>query len=127
MFSKQGPLAGILAGLEATQADWLGVQAVDCPLFPPELFHHALRSETGAAEVIVFQDSQANPHWLLGLYKQELRLRIRESLQRGCRAVKRFAENIEVAVLKLPNPYDDLVFTNLNTPSDLSKAGYRIP
>ncbi len=109
----QGPLAGVLAGL-----DWaasLGAPALltvpgDTPLIPAGLAR-ALAPAPSVAE------SGGRRHHLVALWPVAAREALRACLQRpGSRSVRAFADTL--AMRPVPFPGDP--FVNVNTPGDLA-------
>lgn len=117
----QGPLAGLLAGL-----DWAagqGAQALlsvpaDTPFIPCELAARLAPAPCCA-------HSFGRAHHLVALWPVDCRDALRDLLARpGSRAVGRFADAIGqrgVAFDDAPDP-----FINLNTPDDLAEAAARL-
>jgi len=126
-FRGQGPLAGILSGLNRCRTDWLAVLAVDCPHFPPELYQQAESLAEEGADVVVFQDSESRAHWLCGLYNKRLAERLASQLAGGHRAVKKLPEVCSVQRLQVPKEFGDEIFLNLNTPLGALQAGFLEP
>jgi molybdenum cofactor guanylyltransferase len=117
-FQGEGPLAGLLAGL-----DWaagLGATALlsvpgDTPFLPAGL-------ATALAPPPACAASGGRRHHLVALWPVAARgaLRLRLGVP-GPRAVARFADEIELRVVEFPiRPWDP--FFNINTPDDLAHA-----
>lgn len=120
-YAGQGPLAALLAALEAASTDWVGLLAIDQPEVPPELYSRAL-DRAGSEQSVVFEDGAQKPQWLCGLYHRNLRATVREQLSEGVRSMKRFWESRELVMLACPlgDP-----FCNLNTPGEAERWGWR--
>jgi molybdenum cofactor guanylyltransferase len=123
-FANQGPLAGLLAGL-----DWAarqGAQALlsvpcDTPFIPADL-------AATLAPAPACAESLGRVHHLVALWPVAARLALRALLERpGPRGVARFAESLgmrTVAYSEVAFPggsWDP--FLNINTPDDLALAG----
>lgn len=126
-FRGQGPLAGILSGLNRCDTEWLAVLAVDCPHFPPELYQHAESLAEEGADVVVFQDSEGRAHWLCGLYRNQLTEVLAAQLAGGYRAAKSLPKACSVQILQLPKEFGDDIFLNLNTSQGALRAGFLKP
>ena len=115
----QGPLGGVLAGLE--WAAKLGATALltvpgDTPLIPARLAA-SLSPAPAVAE------SGGRRHHLVALWPVACASRLRAWLQRpGTRSVRAFAETL--AMRAVPFPGDQ--FANVNTPADLAALEARI-
>ena len=124
----QGPLAGILTGLEwatSVQAARLLTVAGDTPFFPPDL---AKRLMSGAPTGnIVIAGSQSGLHPVFALWPTALAKDLRGHLETGAtRKVLAFIDRYPHATVTfdsvdLPGgPIDP--FFNINTPDDLAEA-----
>ena len=120
-YAGQGPLAALLAALEAASTDWVGLLAIDQPEVPPELYAWALE-QNHDRQAVVFEDGQGKPQWLCGLYHRNLLAAVREQLREGVRSMKRFWESRELAVLTYPHGDP---FCNLNTPEEAERWGWQ--
>jgi molybdopterin-guanine dinucleotide biosynthesis protein A len=117
-FAGQGPLAGILAGL-----DWafsIGATALltvpgDTPFVPRGLAAALSPPPARAA-------SQGHVHHLVALWPVGVRVALRDLMSRpGPRHVARFAETIGMRRVDFPAAAWDS-FLNVNTPADLAAA-----
>jgi len=117
-FAGQGPLAGLLAGL-----DWaflIGATALltvpgDTPFVPPGLAATLAPPPSCAV-------SLGRVHHLIALWPTEARIPLRNHLTRpGPRNVERFSETIGVRRVDFPLATWD-AFLNVNTPADLEVA-----
>lgn len=107
----QGPLAGILAGLQAMTTAWLVTVPCDCPLFPDDLVAR-LR-----------QASQDSPHGAyiashptFALIPASVTSHLEHFLQHGHRRLGAWLENIGATPIAAAQEDQ---FRNLNTPKDL--------
>jgi molybdopterin-guanine dinucleotide biosynthesis protein A len=120
---REGPLAGIEAGLAAARHPRVFVAAGDMPFLPPELVRFLLEAP-GSAAAPVFG---GGVHPLCAAYDRSLLEPVREALDRGERAVYRFLEGVErveyVGESELRRFGDPAVFLmNVNSPEDLRLA-----
>lgn len=119
-----GPLAGILAGLEAAAA-LPGVTHVasvpgDAPFLPHD-FVARLAAAAAEGKPIALAASGERRHFTSALWPVDLRHDVRDWLGRGERRVGGFIERHGAAVASWPvEPVDP--FLNLNAPEDLAAA-----
>lgn len=123
----QGPLSGVLAGLDwaaAQGATALVTVAVDTPFFPGDLAPRLALAAEGAAGCIALARSGGRDHPTFALWPVGLRGALRDFLASGVSAsIRRFAEGHGAARADFP---DDGAFDNLNTPEDLARAEARL-
>ena len=117
-FAGQGPLAGLLAGLEwgsTHGAEWLLSVPGDTPFIPRGLVDALAPAPACAA-------SMNRRHPLVALWPIACREPLRALLGRpGSRAVGAFAQAVGMRVVDFPAmPFD--AFTNVNTPEELAAA-----
>jgi molybdopterin-guanine dinucleotide biosynthesis protein A len=117
-FAGEGPLAGVLAGL-----DWgfsIGATALltvpgDTPFVP-----HGLAGSLSPPPACAMSNGRA--HHLVALWPVDVRVALRDRLSRpGPRDVRRFAEMISMRRVDFPLATWDS-FLNVNTPADLEAA-----
>ena len=126
---RQGPLAGILAGLELARAasppftHVLSV-AADTPFFPVEL-ERALAQASGTDDAIALATSDGRDHPTFARWPAGLADAMRRALvERGERGVGRFALGRGAVRVAFPGqPFDP--FFNINTRADLEAARAR--
>jgi molybdenum cofactor guanylyltransferase len=123
---KQGPLAGIEAGLAAANYPHVFVAAGDMPFLTRGLVGYLLdRLERGGVQVVVPRHG-GRIHPLCGAYDRALLPRVTAALDAGARAVHVFLEGIdgvEYVGEELPRFGDpDLLLMNVNSPRDLKLA-----
>ena len=117
-FLGEGPLAGVLAGLEWAESQ--GAEALltvpgDTPLLP-----HGLAERLAPAPGSV--ECAGQRHHLIAVWPVGLRLALRTFLSRpGSRQAWRFAEYIGMRYVAFPSDWADL-FINVNTPDDLARV-----
>lgn len=118
---SQGPLSGVLAGLDwaaAAGADALVTVAVDTPFFPGDLVPQLMLAGNGGLAVA---QSGGCLHPTFALWPVGLRDELQAWLAAGEARVKGFMDRHHAAICDFPvRGYDG--FFNLNTPEDLAQA-----
>jgi molybdenum cofactor guanylyltransferase len=123
---RQGPLAGIEAGLAAARYDHVFVAAGDMPFLPQELVGFLLRRLGGGDVVAAIPSHGGRSHPLCGAYARALLPRVRAALDGGARAVHDFlretngVEYVGEELRRFGDP--DLVLMSVNSPRDLERA-----
>ncbi len=125
-FLGQGPLAALLSGLESLSPEsWMAVLAVDYPYFPVKAFKEA-QHLLGNHDGLVFCEQDSRRHWLCAYYHARLALPLRDALNQGERAVKKFMAQQNIRYHLLPTPHGDSAFLNLNRPEDLHHTEFQL-
>jgi molybdopterin-guanine dinucleotide biosynthesis protein A len=120
LYPGEGPLAGILAALAHTTADWNLIVACDMPGLTAGFLGGLLDgAERAGAAVLLPAGPAGRPEPLCAVYRRRSRAPIEAAFQRGVRKVAAALE--EAGALTLPVP-DIAPFQNVNTPEDW--AGY---
>jgi molybdopterin-guanine dinucleotide biosynthesis protein A len=123
---RQGPLAGIEAGLAASKHDHVFVAAGDMPFLSPGLVGYVLERLGRGDAVAVIPRHGGRSHPLCGAYVRALLPRVSAALDGGARAVGEFldglgrVEHVEVELRRFGRP--DLLLMNVNSPGDLERA-----
>lgn len=119
-----GPLAGILAGLEAAEAAGLShIVSVpgDAPFLPEDFVARLVATAVAEGKPIALAASGERRHFTSALWPIHLREDLRGWLASGERRVGGFIERHGAAVASWPvEPIDP--FLNLNVPEDLAAA-----
>jgi molybdopterin-guanine dinucleotide biosynthesis protein A len=123
---RQGPLAGIEAGLAAARNRHVFVAAGDMPFVSPSLVDYLLerlkRGDAGA--VVPRHRGRTQP--LCGAYDRDLLAAVGSALDEGVRSVRAFLERLDGVeyvgeeLRRFGDP--DLLLMNVNTPADLERA-----
>ena len=116
----QGPLSGILSGMQfSTESDYLLVLPCDCPTPPDDLFNRlaAAMNEKADTDIVIVNDgSRLQP--LFGLYKTSLRPKLESALASQHNKVLQFVtENNHLSV---DYSTQAEAFKNFNRPEDLN-------
>lgn len=123
----QGPLAGILAGLEWAAregAALLFTAPVDTPFLPDGLVEHLL-VESGANRFAVAAsqlEGEVRMHPVVGLWPVALASDLRRALDDGERRVGRFVRDNGATIVDMSDQSPIDPFFNINTPDDLARA-----
>lgn len=119
-----GPVAGIVAALEDSAAEWNLVVACDMPRLRVDFLDLLLRrAATCGREALVPLSSDGREQPLCAVYSKSLAGPFRQAQQRGEAKVTRALGGMSVHYL-LPPEYSRIdpsgeVFLNVNTPADL--------
>lgn len=124
---SQGPLAGVLAGLDwaaRTGFEAIVTVATDTPFFPPDLVArlHAGSSPEGFGMAVTEAEERRFWHPTFALWPVALRHDLREALRHNQRRMRQFAESKDVVPVMFENSAAQDVFFNINTPEDLARA-----
>src|SRR5271166_2097901 len=122
-----GPLAGVLAGLDWTAANWPGCEfiasvATDAPFLPRDLVARLIQGAEEAGAELACAASGGRAHPVFGLWP----VRLREDLRRavvveGTRKVDEWTRRYKLATVAFSDrPVDP--FFNANRPDDLTTA-----
>lgn len=111
-----GALAGLHAGLAATQTPWLVVVACDMPYLNTDALQRLLdaRNDTVEAVVAVSPDGQRHP--LCAVYRQSVLATVDRQIKKRYFALHALLDELETVEVVLP----EAVVRNINTPDDLA-------
>lgn len=119
---QPGPLAGVLAGLEALRgAAWLVSVPADAPFLPHDLVSRLLARQKESGARAVFASSAGRSHPVTALWRADLAPELRTYLLAGERRVGWFLAQAG-AISADWNTVSKDPFTNINTPEDLARA-----
>jgi molybdopterin-guanine dinucleotide biosynthesis protein A len=116
-----GPLAGILAAMEASPLPWVVTVPGDCPFLPADLVArlHAAREAAGTPLACAASGGFAHPP--IALWPAALAGDLRAAIAAGERKIDRWTARHGVAQAEWPiAPHDP--FFNANTPEELAEA-----
>jgi molybdenum cofactor guanylyltransferase len=124
---NQGPLAGVLAGLEwlaahAPDAADLVTVPTDTPFLPRDLVARLLAARAGAGTELACAASGGRDHPVVGLWPVRFAVELRRAmLEDGTRGVRHWTARYSVALADFAaEPVDP--FLNVNRPEDLAVA-----
>jgi len=110
-----GPLAGVLAALQAVTADWLVVAPCDTPHLPADLVHRLLAAAQRENVPLAVAADDARVHPSCFIVRTDQRDTLAEYLARGERAVRHWQAGLASTTVR----FDAAGFANLNQPTDL--------
>lgn len=113
-----GPLAGVLAALQAVNAEWLLVVPCDTPHLPADLAARLLAAARRENVPLAITADDIRMHHTCFIMRTDQRDALAAFLARGERAVRRWqAELPSIAV-----QFEAAAFANLNRPEDLADS-----
>ena len=110
-----GPLAGVLAALEAVTADWLLVAPCDTPHLPPDLAAQLLHAAQQHKVPLAVAADAIRIHHSCFIVRTEQRDNLAAFLARGERAVRHWQATLDSTTVL----FDATCFANFNQPEDL--------
>jgi len=123
--TDRGPLAGVLAGMEAATTDFVFVCPGDAPLLSRTLVAR-LRAVLDSTDTdVAYPDDGEQRQHLFMLVRRSLREALSDYLDAGRRAVHTFVQLQRCAIVD--GPFDSDCFTNVNTADDLAQLAASIP
>jgi molybdopterin-guanine dinucleotide biosynthesis protein A len=122
-----GPLAGVLAGMEAASRrnpslPWVVSVAADTPFFPTDLVPRLLEAVVREGAELACACSAGRPHPVFGLWPTRLAGELRRALvEESLRKIDAWTARYRLARVDWPSePFDP--FFNVNTPEELAEA-----
>ena len=116
-----GPLAGILAAMEASPCEWVVTVPGDGPLLPPDLVARLHAAREAAGTPLACAASGGFTHPPVALWPRALATELRAVVEAGERKIDRWTARHGVAVAEWDcMPHDP--FFNANTPEELAQA-----
>lgn len=112
----QGPLAGILAGLQAARHEWMLSVPCDVPHLPQNLVMHL--AEHAVGREAVFARDVERDHPAILLLNQACLPKLMDYLEKGGRSVKGLLGALNVVAATFPDP---AAFGNMNEVSQLEQ------
>ena len=123
-----GPLAGILAGLEAAGPQHSAIVSlpVDTPFAPADFAHRLIAALQDNSADAAFAASNGRTHFAVAAWAPRLAPALRRYLETGGRAIAAFARTVKTVHVDFDQLSQNSTqidpFFNLNTPSDLATA-----
>jgi molybdopterin-guanine dinucleotide biosynthesis protein A len=113
-----GPLAGVLAALEAVTADWLLVTPCDTPHLPPDLAAQLLQAAQQHNVPLAVAADATRIHHSCFIVRTNQPDNLAAFLARGERAVRQWQATLDPTTVL----FDAACFANFNQPQDLPKT-----
>jgi len=111
-----GPLAGVLAAMQAVAADWLVVVPCDTPHLPTDLVARLLSAAQHARVPLAVAADTVRMHHSCFIVRRDRLDNLAAYLARGERAVRHWQAGLASTAVK----FDAAGFVNFNQPQDLS-------
>lgn len=121
----RGPLAGMLAALEATRTDWLLTAPCDAARLPGDLLARLSRAAQAADARAAYAAAGGHAQYVCSLLHRDLARPLRQALDAGERAPKRWLAAIGAASADFSDAEPAPVWS-VNTPADLEAAEHRL-
>lgn len=118
-----GPLAGIHAGMEAADTEWILTAPCDSPFMPNDLAAQMAATAAESQADIVTAKAGGRAHPVFMLARRTLRGDLAEFLQAGGRKIEDWRARHKFAEREFS---DASAFANINTPEELREAEKRI-
>jgi molybdopterin-guanine dinucleotide biosynthesis protein A len=113
-----GPLAGLHAGLKASQHEWVLCVPCDSPLLPHHLAERLMQAVTKENADIAIAKTVVQNHPVFCLCKKSLAADLANYLHQGGRKVREWQQTHRCIEVHFD---DDNTFSNINTLEDLTK------
>lgn len=113
-----GPLAGVLAALQAVDTRWLLVVPCDTPHLPADLVARLLGAAQQAEVPLAIAADSARTHHTCFIVRTDARAALSAFLQRGERAVRHWQASLPMVSVE----FDAAGFANINRPQDMPAA-----
>lgn len=110
-----GPLAGVLAAMQAVAADWLLVAPCDTPHLPTDLVSRLLGAAQRENAPLAVAADDARVHHSCFIVRTDQRDNLAAYLARGERAVRHWQAGLGATTAQ----FDAACFANFNQPQDL--------
>lgn len=111
-----GPLAGLLAGMEAASTDWVVTVPCDSPNFPADLVARLCAAARADCKLVVAK-TPVQTHPVFMLAHVSLKQALADFLASGERKTGFWQKQQQAAFAEFP---DETAFANLNTPAELT-------
>lgn len=121
-FNNCGPIAGLFSGLLKSRNMYNIVAPCDMPYLNKEVYTQLLQSYSRNKAVVPFFNKEIYP--LCGIYSKKCIAVLNSLLQQKKYNMLQVVEELKAKIIHLNNDnfyFDENIFTNINTPEDLSK------
>ncbi len=119
MAGYEGPLAGVLAGLQNCETEYLATVPCDCPRFPTDLVQRLSQALADKQADLAVARTPLGLEPAFCLIKRELQASLLSYMQSGQRKIERWTAQHRRAEVVFD---DDSAFFNINTPDDLARG-----
>jgi molybdopterin-guanine dinucleotide biosynthesis protein A len=110
-----GPLAGVLAAMQAVETDWLVVAPCDTPHLPADLVARLLSAARHANVPLAVAADDTRTHYTCFIVRTDQRDNLAKFLAEGERAVRHWQMGMPSTTVQ----FDAACFSNVNQPEDL--------
>jgi len=117
----RGPLAGMLAALEAASTDWVLTVPCDAVRLPQDLLARLRSSVEESDAPAAYAVADGDGHYLCCLLRRDLQVPLQRALDAGERAVKRWLEDIGATTTDFSDAEPTPIWS-INTPAELEAA-----
>ena len=114
----QGPLAGLDAGLQMIQTEWLQITPCDSPFLPLDLTQILMNTSKQSTHKIIIPQTRNNIHPTLGLFHSSIADDLNLFLKNDDRGFINFINSVGFEAVSFE---DEDAFVNINTPDELKK------
>jgi molybdenum cofactor guanylyltransferase len=115
-----GPLAGLHAGLSATQTPFVVTSPCDSPYLPADLVARLAAAFAAPAIDIAVARTFDQPHPVFALARRSLLPHLAQFLESGGRKIDAWYATLPVAEVRFDDEAD--AFRNINTPAELAQS-----
>ncbi len=120
--SREGPLAGIAAGLATCDSAFLACVPCDAPFLPNDLVARLFDAFGDPRTTVAAAATPDGPHWVFCLMRASVAPALGRFMADGGRSVGRWIASMDGATVTFD---DERAFRNLNTPDELREADRR--
>lgn len=117
----QGPLHGVLSGLQQSASEWLFVHPVDLPFLPPDVVAKMFAARESNLDCY-FLCSDEREHYLSMMLSKKLLPQLQVFITEGGKRVRDFLSMVGAKSLHLG--ITEACFKNLNEPADYDASTY---
>lgn len=117
LIKDKGPLAGIYTGLYYSQSETNIVLSCDTPYINQELILHLLSAHQN--HQITIPKKEEHTHQLIGIFSKSCETNFALSIEKDELKLIDTFKNLNLNIVDA-NQFDDHLFKNINTPSDLN-------
>lgn len=120
-YAGHGPLAGMLAVMHRSQADYLLTLPVDSPFVSDQVIHTLVEQATQSPTVTVHYACAGQTHPLCAILRTDLVQSLEDYLAKGQRRVQSWYAAVQAKAVQFGRSVET-EFLNVNTPDDWQQA-----